>query len=87
MKNHERLKLARDHSREVNAEIGERIAVARRKALVPRDKLAEALGYRSVASIYQIEDGTKTISAADLAAIAECFNCTVRSLYPKGSVR
>lgn len=87
MKNHERLKLARDTVRVSNVGIGSRVAICRRKALVSMEQLARALGYRSVGSIYQIESGKKMISAAELGLIAAELGCTIRALYPKGSVR
>lgn len=87
MKNHERLKLARDTVRASNVGIGARVGICRRKALVSMVQLARALGYRSVGSIYQIESGAKMISAAELGLIAAELGVTIRALYPKGSVR
>jgi len=71
----------------LNREIGEQIKRARNRAGADQKTLAKAIGYASANAIYMMEIGAKMIRATDLVRIANFLNCTVRSLFPKGSVR
>ena len=70
-----------------NVEIGQRIRIARHQAEVDQLTLAKAIGYKSANAVHMMEVGAKLIRAVDLAEIANFLGCTIRSLYPKGSVR
>lgn len=73
--------------RALNAEIGQRIRIARVRADMDQKTLAKAVGYASATAIHMMEIGAKKIQAADLAEIAYFLNCTIRSFFPKGSAR
>jgi len=74
-------------SRALNTQIGYRIKLARKRAGRDQSELARAIGHASPTSVHMMEAGAKMIRASDLALIAEFLKCTIRSLFPKGSVR
>lgn len=75
------------NQKHLNVEIGRRLRAVRLGFRQTQAEVAAALGYAGPTTIHYMECGAKVISAADLAVIAAHFNQTIRSMFPKGSVR
>lgn len=75
------------YARDLNRFIGIEVRRVRERHKRTQAQLAEALGYRGPQSVSRMEAGLNMISAADLARIARFFGVTVRSLFPRWSVR
>lgn len=56
--------------------IGENIRIAREKAGLTQDELAQKLGYKTRSSIAKIENGTNDIPQSKIVLIAEALNTT-----------
>lgn len=56
--------------------IGENIRMAREKAGLTQDELAQKLGYKTRSSIAKIENGTNDIPQSKIVLIAEALNTT-----------
>lgn len=74
-------------TRMFNLRIGEQIRRIREGNHVMQSDLSRSIGYASAHTVHYMESGRKLIMATDLAAIANYLGVTIRSLYPKGSVR
>lgn len=74
-------------ARDLNVFIGIELRRAREKSGHTQAQVAEVLGYRSPQPITRMEKGENMVSAADLARISRFLGVTVRSLFPRGSVR